>query len=463
MYGAKHLCPKNNRDLAVNNIFSGENMHVKGVKSLREECKRLKIWEPGSWEEFLKQLMEFYEYAWLIYQIGRTLHQNINGKKIAELDQDMQKKIITCLYGGGRRQNSFARLMYDKDFFGIHAKNIECSESIPFEQYFDRLEKFSDNVLNLSVGVVGRYYAWGYIVDCCSSIISDLSRKLGKDISDIFMAIPKKYKGRINRLKDFIYQMLPNPSDRCDELLNIVNHAKELSLKLAYGVNPFTTFAQFISLIRYSDLESFLDYRCDKSEIIKLVEFLDLGCYDLRTFRPLKEDDILKKEDFIIAQPFIPITDKLVGAITYLLWHCFSHYLSYMKHFQEDSIRRNLLSYKTLRFTPWKDWKIFFKELKWREEGIIHCYHDGKVGVGYSEEILDISTTRFLCGSENSDGLSLLIMCGLLNNCFEKWEKYILIRIRTNSKSLWDNLFGEDALKVLEKSNGILEVEEFLR
>jgi len=83
--------------------------------SLRSWAIENRVWEPSTWEKFLREyLVPLYKDAWTITIIYSELQQRVSGKELASIeDIDLRERIRAALYGGVEKdpKNSYAKFM----------------------------------------------------------------------------------------------------------------------------------------------------------------------------------------------------------------------------------------------------------------------------------------------------------------------------------------------------------------
>jgi len=247
--------------------------------SLREWVKENKVWKPENWRTFLeKDLAPLYRQAYTL----NTLYEFLKSEKIcgksslADIeDKILRNKIRVTIYGGVEPNKdlnmSFAKFMYDN--FGI------CAENAPsFEESIEHYKQWGDGV-KVSV----HQNSWinsipiESLLDKLRTLINwNLCRELGINLSDI--GIQESYPYPPRELIE-PETLLPQPSEKPEKLVSLLNDFKQRALDLSIGVNPFTTFVFYSRTIPLLALMEFL--QCDMNKVTKLADFLGLKGYSM--------------------------------------------------------------------------------------------------------------------------------------------------------------------------------------
>jgi len=249
--------------------------------SLREWAKENKIWEPKTWRLFLekeeKDLVSFYKQAYKLNALFEFLKsEKICGKSsLADIeDETLKNKIRVAIYGGVEPNKdfntSFAKFMYDN--FGI------CAENAPsFEESIKHYESWGDGI-KVSVNP----NSWidsipiGKLVDELKSLIQRFCDKLNIKLSEIGIQESYPYLPLETIEPD---TLLPQPGEKPEKLIKLINEFKQKALDLSIGVNPFTTFVFYARTIPLRVLMEYLE--CDINKVTKLANFLGLKAYSM--------------------------------------------------------------------------------------------------------------------------------------------------------------------------------------
>ena len=350
--------------------------------SLRKWAIENKVWEPKTWEKFLKEdIVPFYKDAYTIWKIYKFLYDRFgkNGKyrdmtlgDIKDIDEVLYDKLVTAIYGGiGENKDpnkSFAKFMYD--VFGL-----QVADANTFEDSIKMYEEYGDCVrivLNEERWVEKWYIS--YIVDTLYEIINQLCcEKIKMSPMNIGLVMDKNYKLNVSDLPD-PSTLLPGVEESPDKLMNLFNRFLQKALDLLVGKNPFITFAFYVREIPLSVLAEFLNLNLDDSKdmdkIIKLVNLLDLEVYsivDMKYMRYTEYSQLSTKsaENMILTRKNYDgcyYSHSLIEEIM-LLHNLLMDVDERVKKEYEKTIEKYIQQIH-VEFKPWKEYEPFFKALK---------------------------------------------------------------------------------------------------
>jgi len=329
-------------------------MNINMRTSLREWAKENKIWEPKTWRLFLekeeKDLVSFYKQAYKLNALFEFLKsEKICGKSsLADIeDETLKNKIRVAIYGGVEPNKdfntSFAKFMYDN--FGI------CAENAPsFEESIKHYESWGD-----SIKVSVNPNSWidsipiGKLVDKLRDLIQwNLCRELGIKLTEI--GIQESYPHAPLEVVDS-NTLLPQPGEKPEKLIKLINEFKQKALDLSIGVNPFTTFVFYTRTIPLLVLMEFLE--CDIDKVTKLANFLGLKAYSMIDQRevslPTKSPDKV-----ILLLTSNSLSYKILELRGYL-----EKVDPAIKQVHENMIKE-AINQIHVTFEPWKDYKPIF-------------------------------------------------------------------------------------------------------
>jgi len=243
--------------------------------SLKKWAIDNKIWEPYSWKIFLeKDLVPFYKQAFILNEFYNFLKsEKVCGKNsLRDIeDEILRNKIRVAIYGGAENPaTSFAKFMYE--YFGIHAENAST-----FEESIKYYESWGDSI---KISVHDKSWIKSIpienLVSELQSIISEICSKIGIRLSEVGIqeTYPWSPSGIIE--PDLL---LPNPGEKPEKLISLINEFRQKAVDLSIGVNPFTTFIFYIRAIPLLSIMKFLE--CDMDKITKLANFLGLRAYSM--------------------------------------------------------------------------------------------------------------------------------------------------------------------------------------
>jgi len=330
--------------------------------SLREWAKENKIWEPKTWRLFLeKDLVSFYKQAYKLNALFKFLKsEKICGKSsLADIeDETLKNKIRVAIYGGVEPNKdfntSFAKFMYDN--FGI------CAEKAPsFEESIKHYESWGDGI-KVSVNP----NSWidsipiGKLVDELKSLIQRFCDKLNIKLSEIGIQESYPYLPLETIEPD---TLLPQPGEKPEKLIKLINEFKQKALDLSIGVNPFTTFVFYARTMPLRVLMEYLE--CDINKVTKLANFLGLKAYSMIDQRevslPTKSPDkviLIWEKGTISRKYYYPsFFEQLLELQSYL-----EKVDPTIKQVHENMIKE-AISQIHINFEPWEDYKPIFSFL----------------------------------------------------------------------------------------------------
>jgi hypothetical protein len=243
--------------------------------SLKKWAIDNKIWEPYSWRTFVeKDLVSFYRQAFILNEFYNFLKgKEICGKNSLEdiEDEVLKNKVRVAIYGGAENPvTSFAKFMYD--YFGLRAENASTfEESIKFYGSWGDSIKISvhDKSWIKSIPIDD-------LVSKLRSIINEICSKIGIRLSEVGIQETYPYYP-----SGFIKPdaLLPQPGEKPEKLISLINEFRQKAVDLSIGVNPFTTFVFYTRAIPLLSLMKFLE--CDIDKITQLANFLGLKAYSM--------------------------------------------------------------------------------------------------------------------------------------------------------------------------------------
>ena len=257
--------------------------------SLKKWAIDNKIWEPYSWKIFLeKDLVPFYKQAFILNEFYNFLKsEKVCGKNsLRDIeDEILRNKIRVAIYGGAENPaTSFAKFMYE--YFGIHAENAST-----FEESIKYYESWGDSI---KISVHDKSWIKSIPIENLVSklrrIIGEICSKIGIRLSEVGIqeTYPWSPSGIIE--PDLL---LPNPGEKPEKLISLINEFRQKAVDLSIGINPFITFVFYTRIIPLLSLMKFLE--CDIDKLTKLANFLGLNAYsmiDLQLVRlPTKTPD----------------------------------------------------------------------------------------------------------------------------------------------------------------------------
>ena len=321
--------------------------------SLREWAKENKVWEPKTWRTFLeKDLVPFYKQAYILNALyGFLKSEKICGKtSLADIeDETLKNKIRVAIYGGVEPNKdfstSFAKFMYDN--FGICAEDVSS-----FEESIKHYETWGDGIkVSINSNSWINSIPIGKLVNELRSLIGDFCEKIDIKLSEI--GIQESYPYAPTELIE-PDTLLPQPEEKPEKLINLINEFKQNALDLSIGYNPFMTFIFYIRTIPLLALMEFLE--CDVDKITKLANFLELKAYsmidqqevNLPTKSPEKVILIWKRsslfEQLLELQKYLENVDPTI------------------KEVHENMIKQ-AIDQIHITFEPWKDYEPIFSFL----------------------------------------------------------------------------------------------------
>ena len=346
------------------------------MTSLREWAIKNEVWKPKNWKEFLIELVSFYKLAWQLNQLYEFLKSDkICGKPaLADIeDEKLRNKIRAAIYGGVEQnpESSFAKFMYE--YFGICAENATS-----FEESIKHYESWGD-----SIKVSVNQNSWinsisiGSLVDKLMYLIHWLCEELGIKLSEIGIQESYLYPP-LEAIKSD--DLLPQPSEKPEKLIQLMNNFKQKALDLSISVNPFTTFVFYSRIIPLRVLMEFLE--CDINKVTKLANFMGLKGYSMYSIidhqrevsLPTKSPDkviLLLTSDspsykILELQSFLQKIDPII------------------KEIYENMIKQ-AIDQIHITFEPWKDYEPIFSFLSHKHiEDTIYIYlENGRIiGIG---------------------------------------------------------------------------------
>jgi hypothetical protein len=243
--------------------------------SLKKWAIDNKIWEPYSWKIFLeKDLVPFYKQAFILNEFYNFLKsEKVCGKNsLRDIeDEILRNKIRVAIYGGAENPaTSFAKFMYE--YFGIRAENAST-----FEESIKYYESWGDSI---KISVHDKSWIKSIpienLVSKLKNIISEICSKIGIRLSEVGIqeTYPWSPSGIIK--PDLL---LPNPGEKPEKLISLINEFRQKAVDLSIGINPFITFVFYTRIIPLLSLMKFLE--CDIDKLTKLANFLGLNAYSM--------------------------------------------------------------------------------------------------------------------------------------------------------------------------------------
>lgn len=324
-------------------------MNMETKISLREWAKESKVWEPKTWRIFLeKDLVPFYKQAYTLNALYEFLKGgNICGKSsLADIeDETLKNKIGVAIYGGVEPDKDFnkffAKFMYDK--FGI------CAENAPsFEESIKHYESWAD-AIKVSVNP----NSWinsiliGNLVDELKRLIQGFCDELNLKLSEI--DIQESYPYPPLEVID-PNDLLPQPGEKPEKLIELINNFRQKALDLSIGVNPFMTFFSYSRTIPLLTLMEFLE--CDIDKVTKLANFLGLKGYSMIDQREVSLPT--KSPDKVILIRGKGASERLLELLNYL------EKIDPMVKQVDESMIKQAIDQIHITFEPWKDYEPIF-------------------------------------------------------------------------------------------------------
>jgi len=176
-----------------------------------------------------------------------------------------------AIYGGAENPaTSFAKFMYE--YFGIRAENAST-----FEESIKYYESWGDSI---KISVHDKSWIKSIpienLVSKLKNIISEICSKIGIRLSEVGIqeTYPWSPSGIIK--PDLL---LPNPGEKPEKLISLINEFRQKAVDLSIGINPFITFVFYTRIIPLLSLMKFLE--CDIDKLTKLANFLGLNAYSM--------------------------------------------------------------------------------------------------------------------------------------------------------------------------------------
>ena len=324
--------------------------------SLREWAKENEIWDPKTWKIFLeKDLISFYRQTYTL----NVLYNFLKGEKIcgksslADIeDETLKNKIRVAIYGGVEPNKdfntSFAKFMYDN--FGI------CAENAPsFEESIKHYESWGDGIkVSVNPNSWVNSIPIGNLVDELRDLIRwNLCRELGIKLTEI--GIQESYPYAPLEVVDS-NTLLPQPGEKPEKLVSLINEFKQKALDLSIGVNPFTTFVFYSRTIPLLTLMGFLE--CDIDKVTKLANFLGLKGYSMIDQREVSLPT--RSPDKVML---LRTSDSLSCKILELQQSFLQKIDSIIKETYENMIKQ-AVDQIHINFEPWEDYKPIFSAIR---------------------------------------------------------------------------------------------------
>ncbi len=271
--------------------------------NLRSFVQEKNLIEPGSWQEFVDELVEIYRLSEKILAID-NFFSKLSDKKISELSEPIREKVQVALAGGYGSESPFSKFMYET--FGIFTGDVnDYDESVKF---FTEYPEYA--TLKKDYYLKGQY-TYTYLVSKFHSVL--------KELLDFFRK--KGFVVELNSENMNPEDFLPFPDEKPTKIINLFNEYKERIAKLTIGYNPYTTFAAFSRLNFVGNL---IDYFGTENKD-KLKDFLSF--MDIKLINPLtlEKEKNLRKEALIYADykslcrkifdiSIFPLKEKLVNS-----------------------------------------------------------------------------------------------------------------------------------------------------
>jgi len=326
-------------------------VNIETKTSLREWTKENEVWEPENWKAFLEEdLVPFYKYGFtlnLFYGFLKNIEKVCEKSSLRDIeDETVRDKIKATIFGGiepGKDfSGSFAKFMYDN--FGIRAQ-----EALSFEQSIEYYKSFGD-----SIGVSINSDSWinsipiGSLKDGLSNLIQrDSWRESGVKLTEIGIQESYPYSPIEITGPD---TLLPQPGEKPEKLISLINEFKQKAMDLSIGVNPFMTFVFYTRAIPLIVLMEFLE--CDMDKVTKLANFLGLGAYSMIDQR---EIDLPTKspERVMLLRKSGSLSGKILDLHSFLL-----KMDPFIEETCENMIKESIESIKQVHisFEPWKNY-----------------------------------------------------------------------------------------------------------
>ena len=177
--------------------------------------------------------------------------------------------------------------------------------------------------------------------------------------------------------------LLPQPSEKPEKLIQLMNNFKQKALDLSISVNPFTTFVFYSRIIPLRVLMEFLE--CDINKVTKLANFMRLKGYSMYSII-----DIIDHQREVSLPTKSP--DKVILLLTsdspsYKILELQSFLQKIdpiIKEIYENMIKQ-AIDQIHITFEPWKDYEPIFSFLSHKHtEDTIYIYlENGRIiGIG---------------------------------------------------------------------------------
>lgn len=330
--------------------------------SLREWAKENKVWEPKIWRIFLeKDLVPFYKYAYTLNELYSFLKsEKICGKSsLADIeDETLKNKIRVAIYGGIEPNKdfntSFAKFMYDN--FGI------CAENAPsFEESIKHYESWGEGIkVSVNPNSWINSIPIERLVNELESLIRRFCEKLNIQLSEIGIQETYPYSPTEVVNPD---TLLPQPGEKPEKLIELINNFRQKALDLSVGVNPFMTFVFYSRTIPLLTLMEFLE--CDMDKVTKLANFLGLKGYSMIDQREVSLPT--KSPDKVIL-----IWEKGTSSRRYYYPSFFERLLELQSFLEKvdptiketyERMVKQAVNQIHVTFEPWKDYEPIFSFL----------------------------------------------------------------------------------------------------
>ena len=417
-------------------------MSMETKTSLREWAKENKIWEPKTWKEFLKNdLVPFYRQAYTL----NALHEFLKSEKIcgkpylADIeDETLKNKIRVAIYGGVKPNKdfntSFAKFMYDN--FGI------CAENAPsFEGSIKHYESLGDGIkVSVNSNSWINSIPIGDLVDKLRDLIRNLCRELGIKLSEIGIQESYPYSPFEVIEPD---TLLPQPGEKPEKLVSILNDFRQKALDLSIGVNPFTTFVFYSRTIPLLVLMEFLE--CDIDKVTKLANFLGLKGYSMID---LREVSLPTKSP---GKVILLLTDNSLSYKILELQSILQRVDPAINEIRENMIKE-AINQIHISFEPWKDYEPIFSALDIME--YMHgCYLEIRQSVivkiknDYSRKYCkyrEIEVPRKILLSDFLIKISPIVCVGIINIEFLNSSIFIELKFHPLAKEWIDKVIENE-------------------
>ncbi len=212
-----------------------------------------KVTNPQNWKtEYAQQLKKLYEDLQELRKIDKALEKALGkkGKLLSDFkDPEIRERMKTIIAGGiskkkGNNAKPIAPILWT--LFGIELYPRDGGHSL--NSSTDDLITYLENNGLRNVRVA----------KCTFYMLETIWRDLGHVLRDALERLGKSVSGDVsvddNEVHELICKYIPKPGQEPRNLINLIKDVVENLVKLAPGVNPYTTFALCVSSVIAQDL-----------------------------------------------------------------------------------------------------------------------------------------------------------------------------------------------------------------